>query len=70
MTRNAAKYRNQPEMIASFLNDALANGETVAFVRTIGDLIHAQGMTEVSRKTGLNRSALYISYEGKHDAQY
>lgn len=53
---------NQSKMIASFLNDALATGDTVAFVKAIGDLIRAQGMTEVSQKTGLNRSALYIFF--------
>ena len=61
---NAADYRGQPKMIAKLLNDALATGDTVAFVKAIGDLIRAQGTTKVSRKTGLNRSTLYISFGG------
>ena len=60
----AADHRDQPKMIANFLNDALATGDTVTFVRAIGDVTRAQGMTKVSRDTGLNRSTLYISFEG------
>jgi probable addiction module antidote protein len=64
MTRTSRSSRDQPKMIASVLNDALAKGDTVAFVKAIGDLIRAQGMTGVSQKTGLNRSTLYISFGG------
>ena len=61
---NAADYRDKPKMIANFLNDALASGDTIAFVKAIGDLIRAQGMTKVSRETRLNRAALYTSFGG------
>jgi probable addiction module antidote protein len=64
MTRKSGSSRDQLKLIASVLNGALARGDTVAFVKAIGDLIRAQGMTEVSQKTGLNRSALYISFRG------
>jgi probable addiction module antidote protein len=46
------------------LNDALATGGTVAFVKAIGDLIRAQGTTEVSQNSGLGRSTLYRSFGG------
>jgi len=46
------------------LKDALATGDTIDFVKAIGDLIRAEGMTKVSQKTGLNRSALYVSFAG------
>jgi probable addiction module antidote protein len=64
MTRKSRSSRDQLKMFASVLNDALAKGDTVTFVKAIGDLIRAQGMTEVSQKTGLNRSTLYISFGG------
>ena len=64
MTRTAKNHRDQPKMIAKLLNDALAKDDTVAFVKAIGDLIRAQGVTEVSQKSGLNRSALYVSFGG------
>ena len=46
------------------MKDALATGDTIDFVKAIGDLIRAQGVTEVSQKSGLNRSALYVSFGG------
>jgi len=61
---NAADYRGQPKMIAKLLNDALATGDTSAFVTAIGDVTRAQGMTKVSKEAGLNRSTLYISFGG------
>jgi len=64
MTRNAANYRDRPKMIANFLNNALATGGTITFVKAIGDMIRAQGMTKVSEKTGLNRPVLYTSFGG------
>jgi hypothetical protein len=50
---NEAHHRDQPKLIASFLNEALATGDTVAFVKAIGDVTRAQGMTKVAQKTGL-----------------
>ena len=59
-----AGHRDKQKIVAKLLNDSLAAGDTIAFVRAIGDMIRAQGMTEVSEKTGLNRSALYVSFAG------
>ena len=65
MTRKSRSSGDQSKrLIASILNDALATGDTVAFVKAIGDLLRVQGMTNVSQKTGLNRSTLYISFRG------
>jgi probable addiction module antidote protein len=65
MTRKSRSSGDQSKMlIASFLNDALATDDTVAFVKAIGDLLRVQGMTNVSRKTGLDRSTLYVSFKG------
>jgi len=61
---NAVDYPDQPTLIASILNDALGTGDTIAFVKAIGDLIRAQGITKVSQETGLNRAALYTSFGG------
>jgi len=50
-------------MVAKLLNNALAKDDTIAFV-AIGDVTRAQGMTRVSRETGLDRRALYKSFGG------
>ena len=61
---NAADYRDKPKIIANFLNDALASGDTIVFVKSIGDVTRAQGMTKVSQETGLDRRTLYKSFGG------
>ena len=62
---NAAASRDQPKIIAKVLNDALATGDTIVLLRTIGDLLRAHGMSEFARKTGLDRGTLYKSFGGK-----
>ena len=64
MTRKSRSNRNQPKIIAKLLNNALATGDTIAFVKAIGDVTRAQGMTKVSQETGLGRRTLYKSFGG------
>jgi probable addiction module antidote protein len=51
-------------MVAKLLNNALARGDTIAFVKAIGDVTRARGMTKVSQETGLGRRTLYKSFGG------
>src|SRR6266404_3220197 len=61
---DAAKYRNNPKMIAKYLNHALAKGDGILIAQAIGDMIRAQGVTRVSQKIGLRRESLYRSFRG------
>ena len=61
---DAAKYRNNPKMIAKYLNHALAKGDAILITQAIGDMIRAQGLTRVSQKVGLRRDSLYRSFRG------
>ena len=61
---NAAKYRNNPKMIAKYLNHALATGDGIIIAQAIGDMIRAQGVTGVSQKIGLRRESVYRSFRG------
>ena len=65
MTRKSRSNRNQPKIIAKLLNNALATGDTIAFVKARGDVTRAQGMTKVSQETGLDRRTLYKSFGGE-----
>ncbi len=43
---DAAKYRNQPKMIAKYLNHALATGDAILITQAIGDMVstdHLEG---------------------------
>jgi probable addiction module antidote protein len=61
---NAAKYRDNPKMIAKYLNHALATGDAILITQAIGDMIRAQGVTNVAQKAGLRRDSLYRSFRG------
>ena len=59
-----AKYRDNPKMIAKYLNHALATGDAILITKAIGDMIRAQSLTRVSQKIGLRRDGLYRSFRG------
>jgi len=61
---DAAKYRDNPKMIAKYLNHALATGDGIIIAQAIGAMIRAQGVTRVSQKIGLRRESLYRSFRG------
>ena len=63
-----AKYRDNPEAAATYLNKALATGDPVLVTKAIGDMIRAQGMTKVAQKAGKRRDSLYKMFRGEQSA--
>jgi probable addiction module antidote protein len=62
---DAAEYRDDPKMIAKYLNLALATGDAALITKAIGDMVRAQGMTRFSQKAGLRRDGLYRTFGGE-----
>ena len=60
-----AKYRDNPMMIAEYLNDALATEDPVLVNVAIGNMVRAQGMSKFSRKVGLRRDSLHRAFRGE-----
>ncbi len=56
---DAADYLTTPEDCVHFLNDALETKNPAQIAQALGVLARAKGMSEVARKTGLNREGLY-----------
>lgn len=54
-----ASYLDSGEVIAEYLNLALASGETDFLLSAIGDVAKAKGMAQVARDAGLERKSLY-----------
>ena len=46
-------------MIAEYLNQALASGDTDLLLAAIGDVARARGMAQVAQQAGLGRETLY-----------
>jgi probable addiction module antidote protein len=65
---DAAKYRNNPKMIAKYLNDALATDESAFATRAIGNLAH--GMGTIADKANVDRAGLYRSLRGDMDPAF
>jgi probable addiction module antidote protein len=55
----ASKYLDSEEMIAEYLNQALASGDTDLLLLAIGDAAKARGISQIARDTGLGRESLY-----------
>ena len=58
-------FRDNPQLVAKYLNAALARRNNSALVRAIGEMIRAQGGSRFSQKSRLRRETLYRSFSGK-----
>lgn len=56
---DAANYLDSEEMIAEYLNLALASEDTDLLLAAISDVAKARGMGRVAQEAGLGRESLY-----------
>jgi probable addiction module antidote protein len=63
---DAAKYRNNPKLIAKYLNDALATDDPALTTRVIGNLARAHGMGAIAEEANVDRAGLYRSLSGEN----
>ena len=66
---DAAKYRNNPKLIAKYLN-ALATEDPAFTIRAIGSLARAHGMGAIAEEANVNRAGLYRSLSGEMDPAF
>ena len=52
-------YLKTQKDIAAYLSAVLEDGDPALFVAAIGDIAKAKGMTEIAKKSGVTREALY-----------
>jgi probable addiction module antidote protein len=56
---DAADYLDSEEVIAEYLNVALASEHPDLFLPAIADVAKARGMAQLAKDTGLGRESLY-----------
>lgn len=56
---DVAHYLDSEDMVAEYLNQALATGDTDLLLAAIGDVARARGMAQVAHDAGLGRESLY-----------
>lgn len=61
---DAAEYLDSPEMIASYLTEALESEDAALVAMAIGAVARAKGMSAVAEKAGLSRENLYRALGG------
>jgi probable addiction module antidote protein len=61
-----AEYLQTEADIIAYLDASMEGGDPRDIARALGDVARSKGMTELSRKTGVGRQALYgaLSAEG------
>ena len=56
-----ANYLKTEEDILYYLEAAMEGNDPKHIARALGDVARSQGMTEIAKKTGLGRQALYTA---------
>jgi len=61
-TFDITEYLDSQEAIAEYLSQVLEDGDTDEFIRAIGYIAKAKGMTLIAKETGLGRESLYKAF--------
>ena len=64
---DAARYLNDSESQAELLADAFESGDAGYIAQALGVVARARGMTQVARKAGVTREALYKALANEGD---
>jgi probable addiction module antidote protein len=56
---DAAEFLDSPEMIATYLEVVFEDGDPAMITKALGDVARAKGMSQLARKAGVTREALY-----------
>ena len=61
-TFDTAQYLDSKEMIAEYLSQVLADGDTGELLIAMGNIAKAKGMSQIAKDTGLGRESLYKTF--------
>ena len=57
-----AQYLDDKEVIAEYLSQILADGDTDELLEALGNIAKAKGMSQIASETGLGRESLYKTF--------
>jgi probable addiction module antidote protein len=61
-TFDISQYLDSKEMLAEYLSQVLADGDTNELLTAIGNIAKARGMSQIAKETGLGRESLYKTF--------
>ncbi len=67
---DTSEYLDSPEMIQEYLKVAFEDGDSEQLIIAIGNIAKAKGMTEIAKKTNLNRQNLYKALSPNGSPQF
>jgi probable addiction module antidote protein len=67
---NNTRYRGKPHAVAKYLNEALLTKDTFLIMRAIRAMVHAQGMTRISRKSAISRNVISTVFESEESPSF
>jgi probable addiction module antidote protein len=56
-----AEYLETEEDVIAYLDASMEGGDPKHIARALGDVARSKGMTQIARKTGVGRQALYAA---------
>ena len=56
-----AEYLETEDDVIAYLDASMEGGDPKHIARALGDVARSKGMTEIARKTGVGRQALYAA---------
>ena len=60
---NIAELLDNEEVMAAYLSDIMASGDSALIMSALGDIARAKGMSALARETGLSRESLYKTFK-------
>jgi probable addiction module antidote protein len=67
---DVSEYLDTDEKIADYLSSVMADNDWELFLRAIGHIAKAQGMTKVAKDTGLGRESLYKAFTANSQPKF
>ncbi|WP_386687541.1 MULTISPECIES: addiction module antidote protein [unclassified Lonepinella] len=67
---DAAELLTDEETIAAYLTASFASGDQAELLQALNTVARARGMTELSRKTGIQRESLYRTLSGSSQPRF
>lgn len=65
-----AELLDSEEVMAGYLSDIMASGDSTLIMSALGDVARAKGMSFMARETGLNRESLYKTFQAGTEPKF
>lgn len=69
---NVAETLRTPDEMVAYLEACIEeeHGDAAFIAKALGEIVRAQGMTEIARQTGLSRESLYKALTGERSPSF